>query len=219
MNHPENNLPSLRDKIAELLSDASGLQLDSRFPDRFSLSPHSHKLLKEIFDLLSDAAAPGAGTDLGSEEVLPIDREAFVNIDQFYAWPGHLRWQLMEQRKSPIYVLARHRAQAVRRETEELRETLIQIASIFEPHYRGATPKGTVPTAEWVTREYLSRRKSLEEDWVEELAELKAKLATAEAERDRLREALENIIISSKWSGTPPTAYAKIARTALAKEP
>lgn len=31
-----------------------------------------------------------------------------------------------------------------------------------------------------------------------------------------MRAALENIIASSKWSGTPPTAYANIARAALA---
>lgn len=34
----------------------------------------------------------------------------------------------------------------------------------------------------------------------------------------RARTALQNILISSKWSGTPPTAYAKIAREGLGEE-
>ncbi len=38
----------------------------------------------------------------------------------------------------------------------------------------------------------------------------------AESQRDALVMAMNNILISSKWSGTPPTAYAKIAREVLA---
>lgn len=36
---------------------------------------------------------------------------------------------------------------------------------------------------------------------------------------DELESALENILVSSRWSGTPPTAYGKIARAALAAKP
>lgn len=38
----------------------------------------------------------------------------------------------------------------------------------------------------------------------------------AESQRDALVMAMNNILFSSKWSGTPPTAYAKIAREVLA---
>ena len=64
----------------------------------------------------------------------------------------------------------------IKAQRDDYAERLIKVASVLEPHYRGATPKGTVPTWQWIVKEFKSDKDSLLSDYREEIAILRAAL-------------------------------------------
>lgn len=99
-----------------------------------------------------------------------------------------------------LHAVGRER-DAAKAERDDFRERLLTVATRLEPHYRGATPKGTVPTANWIALEIKSHEDSWAQELHEEIASLRADLAAQSA---KLSEAEKALADAQQWIDSEP---------------
>lgn len=160
--------------------DEAGVRgIDDQVKDLIGLYRQLQKNCLQAFDLLqeerkaasSTLAETGAG--LATGETPEMDAQA--------TYTGQTKY--MDKMVAADFARSlERRLRVAEQERDDYAERLIGFASVLEPHFRGATPKGTVPTQKWLTAEYLGHIESASHENDDELESLRAALTAAQSE-------------------------------------